>query len=234
MQKGNINWTDARIGDSALVTSENKMGVILKDYGRKFHLRFADGSEKTYDASELNFFNTDDDYERGGVIKNITKQLNELGVKYTLSKSKVRLFDEIIQPIGKDDNFYNKFYRIIDLNNLEGVVKTKMETGGDIERGGANMYIELKDSDIAVYHGSAYKLNKNAKPMFVISSAKKGSWDELWQSIRSIQSSNTDGQKGSAHLYVKLSNGDITVYHGDDVKQFRKLDEDERLFLQKM
>jgi hypothetical protein len=108
-----------------------------------------------------------------------------------------------------------------------------METGGDIERGGAHMYIELKDSDIVVYHGDAFKIYKNAKPMFVINSAKKGSWDELWQSIRSIQSSNTDGQKGSAHLYVKLSNGDITVYHGDDVRQFRKLDEDERLFLQK-
>lgn len=67
------------------------------------------------------------------VIKNITKQLDELGVKYTLSKSKVRLFDEIIQPIGKDDNFYNKFDRIINLNNLEGVVKTKMEHGGGVE-----------------------------------------------------------------------------------------------------
>ena len=75
-----------------------------------------------------------DKMSRGGVIKNITKQLDELGVKYTLSKSKVRLFDEIIQPIGKDDNFYNKFDRIIDLNNLEGVVKTKMASGGEVEK----------------------------------------------------------------------------------------------------
>ena len=76
-----------------------------------------------------------DKMSRGGVIKNITKQLDELGVKYTLSKIKVRLFDEIIQPIGKNDNFYNKFDRIIDLNNLEGVVKTKMAKGGMIENG---------------------------------------------------------------------------------------------------
>lgn len=69
---------------------------------------------------------------KGGVIKNITEQLDELGVKYTLSKSKVRLFDEIIKPIGKDDIFYNKFDRIIDLYNLEGVVKTKMATGGGV------------------------------------------------------------------------------------------------------
>lgn len=235
-----INWTDARIGDSALVTSENKMGVILKDYGRKFHLRFADGSEKTYDASELNFFNTDDDYERGGSIKkgdvyqwHTVEYDSKKGNNYKVVKNiEITDIDSKGQVIGRVVGTSNQFIIRDPQKNLKSKV-SKMETGGDIERGGANMYIELKDSDIAVYHGSAYKLNKNAKPMFVISSAKKGSWDELWQSIRSIQSSNTDGQKGSAHLYVKLSNGDITVYHGDDVRQFRKLDEDERLFLQK-
>jgi hypothetical protein len=52
---GDVKWQDARIGDSARVKSENKMGVIKKDYGRKFHLKFVDGTEKTYDASELEF-----------------------------------------------------------------------------------------------------------------------------------------------------------------------------------
>jgi predicted ABC-type ATPase len=67
---GNIKWSDAVIGDSALVISENKMGLIIKDYGRKFHLRFSDGSEKTYDASELNFYKLgDDEYGRGGSLK---------------------------------------------------------------------------------------------------------------------------------------------------------------------
>ena len=240
MEKGNINWTDARIGDSALVTSENKMGVILKDYGRKFHLRFADGSEKTYDASELNFFNTDDDYERGGSIKkgdvyewNTVEYDSKKGNNYKVVKNiEITEIDSKGQVIGRVVGTSNQFIIRDPQKNLKSKV-SKMETGGDIERGGAHMYIELKDSDIVVYHGDAFKIYKNAKPIFVISGAKKGSWDELWQSIRSIQSSNTDGQKGSAHLYVKLSNGDITVYHGDNVRQFRKLDEDERLFLQK-
>ena len=240
MEKGNINWTDARIGDSALVTSENKMGVILKDYGRKFHLRFADGSEKTYDASELNFFNTDDDYERGGSIKkgdvyqwNTVEYNSKKGNNYKVVKNiEITDIDSKGQVIGRVVGTSNQFIIRDPQKNLKSKV-SKMETGGDIERGGAHMYIELKDSDIVVYHGDAFKIYKNAKPIFVISGAKKGSWDELWQSIRSIQSSNTDGQKGSAHIYVKLSNGDITVYHGDNVRQFRKLDEDERLFLQK-
>jgi len=69
-QGGNIKWSDAVIGDSALVISENKMGLIVKDYGRKFHLRFGDGSEKTYDASELKFYKLgDDEYGSGGSLK---------------------------------------------------------------------------------------------------------------------------------------------------------------------
>jgi hypothetical protein len=65
---GEIKWQDAQLGDSALVVSENKMGVIMKPYGRKFHLKFADGTEKTYDASELKFFGDIDDFDRGGMM----------------------------------------------------------------------------------------------------------------------------------------------------------------------
>lgn len=50
-----IKWQDAREGDSALVKDLNKLGLIVKAYGRKFHLKFPDGSDKTYDASELEF-----------------------------------------------------------------------------------------------------------------------------------------------------------------------------------
>ena len=63
---GEIKWQDAHYGDNALVVSENKMGLIIKPYGRKFHLKFADGTEKTYDASELKFFGDMDDFDRGG------------------------------------------------------------------------------------------------------------------------------------------------------------------------
>ena len=90
----------------------------------------------TSDLSDITHYEDGktDKMGKGGEIKNITKQLDELGVKYTLSKSKVRLFDEIIKPIDKNDSFYNKFNRIIDLYNLQGVVKTKMEMGGEVDR----------------------------------------------------------------------------------------------------
>jgi hypothetical protein len=64
---GMVKWQDVQVGDSANVKSENKTGVIVHTYGRKFHLKFVDGSEKTYDASELEFFKDDEDeFARGG------------------------------------------------------------------------------------------------------------------------------------------------------------------------
>ena len=43
------------------------MGLIVHTYGRKFHLKFPNGKEKTYDASELEFFK-DEEFAKGGVI----------------------------------------------------------------------------------------------------------------------------------------------------------------------
>lgn len=63
---GELKWQNAYAGDSALVVSENKMGIILKAYGRKFHLKFPDGTEKTYDANDLKFFGDNDEYAEGG------------------------------------------------------------------------------------------------------------------------------------------------------------------------
>ena len=53
---GEIKWQDIEVGDSARVKDINKTGVVVKTYGRKFHLKFVDGTEKTYDANELDFF----------------------------------------------------------------------------------------------------------------------------------------------------------------------------------
>jgi hypothetical protein len=64
---GTIKWQDVNIGDSANVKAENKTGVIVHTYGRKFNLKFVDGTEKTYDASELEFFKDDEEmFEDGG------------------------------------------------------------------------------------------------------------------------------------------------------------------------
>jgi len=64
---GKVRWQDVYVGDNALVIEENKMGVVVKPYGRRFHLRFPDGSEKTYSAEELEFFK-DDEFAKGGYM----------------------------------------------------------------------------------------------------------------------------------------------------------------------
>jgi hypothetical protein len=161
-----IYWNQAKIGDSALVNAENKMGVILKQYGQSFYLTFVDGSSKTYDASELTFYSSDDDYDQ-----------------------------------------YDK--------------------GGNVETGSAHIYINFQNSNIDVYHGDDYWLLAKAEPMLVIENAKPGSWNELWESIRSIVSddSNLGANKknmGAAHVYISKSNGNIYVYHGDDVTEGKK------------
>ena len=50
-----IKWQDVEVGDSANVTAINKTGVITKAYGRKFNLKFVNGTTKTFDARELTF-----------------------------------------------------------------------------------------------------------------------------------------------------------------------------------
>jgi len=65
---GKVRWQDVYVGDNALVIAENKMGMVVKPYGRRFHLKFPDGSEKTYSAEELEFFK-DEEYAKGGKLK---------------------------------------------------------------------------------------------------------------------------------------------------------------------
>ena len=48
-----IQWQSAEVGDSVHVPSINKTGLIIQIYGRKFHLKFIDNTEKTFDKSEL-------------------------------------------------------------------------------------------------------------------------------------------------------------------------------------
>ena len=56
VSESNIKWRDAEEGDSALVVKDNKLGLIVKAYGRKFHLMFPGGKMKTYDANDLKFY----------------------------------------------------------------------------------------------------------------------------------------------------------------------------------
>jgi hypothetical protein len=50
-----VRWQDVQVGDSANVKAENRTGIVMSSYGKKFNIKFADGSLKTYDAAQLTF-----------------------------------------------------------------------------------------------------------------------------------------------------------------------------------
>jgi hypothetical protein len=148
MEKGNIKWDKAVIGDSARVKSENKMGLIIKDYGRKFHLKFSDGSEKTYDASELDFYRLDE-YSHGGKIEKehlenaqsmLFHYLKEKGsrgnfakIKKEIELSKKQNLIEKANKISigthsKTSDFTDLYYSIVQ------ELDKKYENGGNIEK----------------------------------------------------------------------------------------------------
>lgn len=71
---GEIKWQDVEVGDSARVKEINKTGLIMQAYGRKFHLKFPDDTEKTYDAKELEFFK-DEEFGKGGITPDNLKKV---------------------------------------------------------------------------------------------------------------------------------------------------------------
>jgi hypothetical protein len=74
-----VDLTDIQVGDSARVISENKMGLIIKKNGKKFNLKFVNGTEKTYDASELEFIKSDNEYEEEEEEEKVSKPKSKAG-----------------------------------------------------------------------------------------------------------------------------------------------------------
>lgn len=91
---GEIKWQDVNIGDSANVKAENKTGVIVHSYGRKFNVKFVDGSEKTYDASELEFFKDDEDMFKDGGKTKENGYLHIYKLKYP-NYNKIYVLDDV-------------------------------------------------------------------------------------------------------------------------------------------
>lgn len=130
---GEVKWQDARIGDSARVKSRNKMGLILKDYGRKFHLKFVDGTEKTYDASELEFIKDEDEYAKGGMI-NYVFDIYSFGEDEDIDRKSKKVFkvkaSNRSKAYEKAKNKYpNDFVELADSYEHGGY----MAKGGDVE-----------------------------------------------------------------------------------------------------
>ena len=52
------------------------MGIIVKIDGRKFHLKFPNGTEKTFDASSLEFFKSgENEYYEGGKFEKLSDKV---------------------------------------------------------------------------------------------------------------------------------------------------------------
>jgi hypothetical protein len=181
---GEIRWQDVNRGDSALVVAENKMGVIVQTYGRRFHLKFPDGTDKTYFAEELKFFKDEDEYAKGGKIKNQYDGRNPQDIWDNLSKEQRAHFiydhkEEIEEYRG--NNFgeltnqeikeaYNSSYDELDEN-----IKSRFDNHtreGQYAKGG------LAEGEWVVYVGNDQKIIGTYKS----NRAAKMALDKLWES----------------------------------------------------
>jgi hypothetical protein len=181
---GEIRWQDVNRGDSALVVSENKMGVIVQTYGRRFHLKFPDGTDKTYFAEELKFFKDEDEYAKGGKIKNQYDGRTPQDIWDNLSKEQRAHFiydhkEEIEEYRG--NNFgeltnqeikeaYNSSYDELDEN-----IKSRFDNHtreGQYAKGG------LSEGEWVVYVGNDQKIIGTFKS----NRAAKMALDKLWES----------------------------------------------------
>ena len=142
---GKVRWQDVYVGDNALVIAENKMGMVVKPYGRRFHLKFPDGSEKTYSAEELEFFK-DEEYAKGGK---------------TPTGDYVKRKDiKLIYVKNPNKNGSNKFLKIDKSDFLDGL--HKMSEGGKL----TDEYTYIKRSDVTdvVYRDDQTSFASDRKP----------------------------------------------------------------------
>lgn len=69
ISKLNEKIEDYRKGDTVHVKKINKSGVVLKQYGSKVHIKFVDGSEKTFNHDEIRKIQSDNVNESQKDIK---------------------------------------------------------------------------------------------------------------------------------------------------------------------
>ena len=123
-----FKWEEAEIGDSAKVKEINRMGIIVKIDGRKFHLKFPNGTEKTFDASSLEFFKSgENEYYEGGKFEKLS---DKVAKNYEGKRVKPQYQKEYGKVYSKDEA-----KEVGD--KVAGKVKAsqKMNTGGETKKG---------------------------------------------------------------------------------------------------
>jgi hypothetical protein len=74
-----------------------------------------------------------DEAKKETAVDMAKKQLDQLGAKYEMSGNKFKPFNVIYKPIGKSDDWYDKFDEIVYLFNLESAVKQSMNEAKEEE-----------------------------------------------------------------------------------------------------
>jgi hypothetical protein len=96
--------------------------------------------------------------------------------------------------------------------------KSKYAQGGEVERGSAHMFVTMTNGEYKVYNGKDVTLKRGAKPK-IRTNAPEGTWDKIWSAIFDEEMKKVDREmeRGSAHMFVTMTNGEYKVYNGKDV-----------------
>ena len=146
---GKFPYQNAQVGDSARVILENKMGTIMVTYGRRFHLKFPDGTEKTYSAEELEFYPEDEMMAKGGDIQNTTFVVKNLDGKIVLKTKSLNKASDYQGLVGRDTH---------TVETIDGRILSAsggyMAEGGEVGNWRGNVLgdgrIELINSDVYI------------------------------------------------------------------------------------
>lgn len=124
-----IKWQDVEVGDAANVTAINKTGLIIKTYGRKFHLKFPNGTTKTYDASELTFVKNESVNE--GKSKRPVNRWLELKNDDSMHANKKLAvgLKELKHQLSEVEKFFRWYNQIKTMNELSSDVFWKRTHG---------------------------------------------------------------------------------------------------------
>jgi hypothetical protein len=161
---GKFPYQNAQVGDNARVILDNKMGTIMVTYGRRFHLKFPDGSEKTYSAEELEFFPTDEMMADGGNIERPTFVVKNLDGKVVLKTKSLNKASDYHGLLGRDTHTVET----LDGRILSGSVD-EMADGGMMADGGevgdkVQLLQGLKTENIfRNFHEGEYEIKKIIK-----------------------------------------------------------------------
>lgn len=175
-----LKWQDVEVGDSANVTAINKTGVIVKTYGRKFHLKFPNGTTKTYDATDLTF------------VKN--ESVNEVSTSFVSGNSgrTITHLDDKKYQLTKD-------VKGAQIGNYHSVVLPKGSIIYNLPGGVFVNHPSLKDKFSGIKETPNFGFRVTMKPDTIISIEK---------SSKILESVNEGKSKRPVNRWLELKNDD--------------------------